>query len=271
MKFLRYWWDTFKKGYQGLAIKIGVEGILFGIAVTFIITLYLGNSILENVVLTLVISLLLFVVAGFLYSIFFQSFEENSSLKFRIEQIKSGILHLSVIPAFPKRIKKNDKNKRYASLVIISHEKQKIVDFRAEITTLLQRDSNTPDDSRGNSVGSEIFNFNITWEDEKRITEIYPGAQKEVSIAWIPNRDDKLIIVGDHFINLPNKETASIIEIEIQFIGRLEGDFDYSSYDFRGELLLIPDDTYPILEFIENREFVPSELQKKVYLLPKVE
>lgn len=266
MNFFSYWWETISEGFHNFSKKIGLIGYGIDIIIALVISFLVGDGFYERVVLLIASSLIVFIILGLLYSFLFQPFINYKYIKSEIDKFAPNFLNISVGPA----LYKGDVGDQSVFLYIISHEEKKILDLRAKKQLLCQRDSSTNNDSRGNEFGSLIPNFHFSWSNGCDIVELLPGAQDELEVAKIFDSQKMYPEFGLPKIKPPNSDKPSIYDFEIRFIGKLEGETSYSLFDYRGEILYIPNSFYPTFKFIEHLSDVPEELQNKVFSVSKV-
>lgn len=267
MNFWKFWWENIKAGFTNFTKKVGTIGLLLDISISLIIAINHGDDFLETLLILIASTLLGFIGFGLLYSLFIQPADSFRSLLVAVEQYSPHRLNISVGPS-PYKGKVGDQG---VFLFIISHEDKKILDFRAKKLLLCQRDTSTREDSRGNEFGSGIANFHFSWSNDYEYTELMPGAQEELEVAKILESRDMYPEFGLPHAKPPNSEKPSIYDVEIRFIGKLEGEERYSSFDYRSEILYIPNSFIPQFEFIERMRDVPENLKNKVYTLARNE
>lgn len=265
MKFGKFWWENITEGYKNFSKKIGVIGYIIDIIIAIAISIIVGEDLGESVLILFFATIIVFATIGFLYAIFIQPFDNFKKLLSKAEKNSPNILHISVGPS----IYKGEVGNQKVCLYVISHEDKKILDFRAKKISLCQRDATTNEDYKGNEFGFANTNFHFAWSNEFDYTEMLPGAQDELEVARIFESTEYYPEFGLPHSKPPNTDKPSIYDVEIRFIGKLEGEISYRLFDYRGEILYMPNSFYSIFEFIENLSDVPEELQNKVFTLPK--
>jgi hypothetical protein len=188
---------------------------------------------------------------------------EISSLKREIQEIQTPSQLNIFVGRSPMKgwIREDDVDIQTAYLAVISHEKRKIVEFHASRLELLQRTADMKPDIRGATFGSGVNNFRFMWGDGEIFTELIPGEKKELLITEFDSGVGYPVF-GQPMLNAPEGKKPSIYEIYIQFIGKLEGENDFSYYNYRTEIYCHPE--YQILNFAEKSPDIPEELKSKV-------
>lgn len=242
----------------GRAIGLFVAALLFAVSW---VSIFVEVPQIKDSRFALISGFIFFV--GFATWHFFVLQNEIRNLKKEIQEIQTpSQLDIFVGPSPMKGwIREDNIDIQTAYLAVISLEKRKIVEFHARRLELLQRTSDMKPDIRGATFGSGVTSFRFLWADDKISTELLPGDKKELLISEL-NPMVGYPVFGQPQSNPPDRKNPSIIEVYVQFIGKLEGENDFAYYNYRTEIYCHPENQ--ILDFAEHSPDIPEELKSKV-------
>ena len=261
MEVIKYWWRNIKEGYKIFLKIFGWEGYVFDAVIALVCSFILGNNFFEGVVIFILAIIIVFLVFGLFYSVICHPYYEYNDLQSKVAKISPDKLNISV-DSSPFT---GDVGEQGVYLYVINHEKRKILDLRAKKISLCQRDASTDIDFRGNEFGFGFSEFRFSWSNGLDLTELLPGDQEELEIAKIIDSQEIYPEFGIQHSKPPNTDRPSIYDVEIRFIGKLDGETSYSLFDYRGEILFVPISFWSTFEFIEHLRDVPEELRDQVY------